>query len=93
MSLKALDILQQSLELIIDSVALSTVGEPRNQAGLYLMGLVIVDNKGRLDADNIKAISSLIEMAVKQRIHNICSCSRSTCRCSGGRAFTNSSAS
>jgi predicted transcriptional regulator len=63
MSLKKDDIFQQSLELIIDSVALSTVGESRKQAGIYLMGLVIADNKGKLDADKIKAISSLIEMA------------------------------
>ena len=63
MSLKEVDIFQQSLELIIDSVALSTAGESRKQAGLYLMGLVVADNKGKLDADKIKAISSLIEMA------------------------------
>lgn len=63
MPLKQKDIFLQALELIIDGVALSTPIENRATVGVYLMSLVIADSKGRLDADKIKAIMSLIEMA------------------------------
>ncbi|WP_375750929.1 hypothetical protein [Vibrio sp. HN007] len=63
MSLTEKDIFQQALEVIIDGVAQSHTEEQRTQAGIYLAGLVMADNKGRLDSDKIKAIWSLIEMA------------------------------
>ncbi|WED23526.1 hypothetical protein L3Q72_20000 [Vibrio sp. JC009] len=63
MSLKEKDIFQQALELIIDGVAQSRIEEGKVQAAVYLAGLAIADNKGRLDADKTKAILSLVEMA------------------------------
>ncbi|WP_171732817.1 hypothetical protein [Vibrio sp. AIC-3] len=54
---------QQALELIIDGVALSTESESRARIGTYLMGLVIVDNQGKLDSDKIDAIQMIIQMA------------------------------
>lgn len=58
-------IFQQSLELIIESVALSTNSQSRSQAGVYLMGLVIADNNGRLDAEKVTAIQAIIEMSAE----------------------------
>ncbi|ODS04292.1 hypothetical protein [Vibrio scophthalmi] len=56
---------QQALELIIEGVALSTAGENRAQVGVYLMGLVVADNQGQLDADKVKAMQAIIEMAAE----------------------------
>ncbi|WED29030.1 hypothetical protein L3V77_24160 [Vibrio sp. DW001] len=63
MPLKQKDIFLQALELIIDGVALSTPVENRASVGVYLMSLVISDTKGQLDADKIKAMMSIIELA------------------------------
>ncbi|WED29862.1 hypothetical protein L3V77_20875 [Vibrio sp. DW001] len=62
MTLIKKDIFQYAFEVIIDGVAQSQMDEERAQAGIYLAGLLIVDNKGRLDSNKIKIISSLIEM-------------------------------
>jgi len=56
---------QQALELIIEGIALNTTGENRAQVGVYLMGLVVADNQGKLDAEKVEAIQSIIEMAVE----------------------------
>lgn len=63
MSLKQKDIFQQALELVIDGVALSTEVENRASVGVYIMGLLVADNKDKLDSEKLKAIMSLIEMA------------------------------
>ncbi|EGU38635.1 hypothetical protein [Vibrio scophthalmi] len=56
---------QQALELIIDGVALNTTGGNRAQVGAYLMGLVVADNQGQLDAEKVEAIQLIIEMAAE----------------------------
>ncbi|ANU36269.1 hypothetical protein [Vibrio scophthalmi] len=56
---------QQALELIIDGISLSETEGNRSQAGAYLMGLVVADNQGQLDAKKIIAIQSIIEMAAE----------------------------
>ena len=56
---------QQALELIIEGIVLNTAGENRAQVGVYLMGLVIADNQGKLDAEKVGAIQSIIEMAAE----------------------------
>lgn len=58
-------IFQQALELIVEGVALSTDGQNRSQAGVYLMGLVVADNQGQLDTKKTKAIQAIIEMATE----------------------------
>ncbi|MDD1828586.1 hypothetical protein LRP52_41115 [Photobacterium sp. ZSDE20] len=54
---------QKALELIIEGVALSTETESRAQVGAYLMGLVVVDNQGKLDNEKVEAIQMIIQMA------------------------------
>lgn len=62
---KEKQLFQSVLDVIIDGVALSTTSKNRAQAGVYLMGLVVADNQGRLDAEKAKAIQSIIEMAAE----------------------------
>jgi len=62
---KEKQLFQSALDVIIDGVALSTAGENRAQAGVYLMGLVVADNQGRFDAEKAKAIQAIIEMAAE----------------------------
>lgn len=59
------ELFQQSLEVIIDGISMSDAREGSAQVGCYLVGLLIADNKGELDADKIKAIQSIIEMAAE----------------------------
>ncbi|PMN69632.1 hypothetical protein BCT26_07425 [Vibrio lentus] len=59
------ELFQQSLEIIIDGISMSESRAGSAQVGCYLMGLLIADNKGELDADKVKAIQSIIEMAAE----------------------------
>ncbi|CDT98623.1 conserved hypothetical protein [Vibrio coralliirubri] len=59
------ELFQQSLEVIIDGISMSETRAGAAQVGVYLMGLLIADNNGQLDADKIKAIQSIIEMAAE----------------------------
>ena len=54
---------QRSLDVIIDGISMSEARTDSAQIGVYLMGLLIADNNGELDADKIKAIQSIIRMA------------------------------
>ncbi|PTO79539.1 hypothetical protein [Vibrio splendidus] len=56
---------QQSFDVIIDGISMSEARADSAQVGVYLMGLLIADNNGELDADKIKAIQSIIEMAAE----------------------------
>lgn len=56
---------QRSLDVIIDGISMSEARADSAQVGVYLMGLLIADNKGELDADKIKAIQSIISMAAE----------------------------
>ncbi|KZX67037.1 MULTISPECIES: hypothetical protein [Vibrio] len=56
---------QRSLDVIIDGISMSEARADSAQVGVYLMGLLIADNKGELDADKIKAIQSIIRMAAE----------------------------
>lgn len=58
---------QSGLEVIIDGVSMSEASEGSGQAGVYLMGLLIADNKGELDADKVKAIQAIVEMAAEAK--------------------------
>ncbi|MCF7496199.1 hypothetical protein L3V35_14205 [Vibrio sp. L5-1] len=62
---KEKQLFQSALEVIIDGVSMSGDREGSEQAGVYLMGLLIADNKGELDADKVKAIQSIVEMAAE----------------------------
>lgn len=59
------ELFQQSLDIIIDGISMSETRANTAQVGVYLMGLLIADNSGELDADKIKAIQSIIEMAAE----------------------------
>jgi hypothetical protein len=63
MSLKNQDIFLQAMGFIIDAVALSTEGESRADMGIYLMSLLVADQKGELKPEKLAAIKQLIEMA------------------------------
>ncbi|MFA0604924.1 hypothetical protein [Vibrio amylolyticus] len=63
MSLKNRDILLEAMEFIIDAVALSTEGENRAEVGLYLMSLLVADQKNELEPEKLEAMKQLIEMA------------------------------
>ena len=62
MSLKQQDIFLQAMEFIIDAVALSTEGESRADIGIYLMSLLVADQKEELKPEKLAAIKQLIEM-------------------------------
>ncbi|MGF1839157.1 hypothetical protein [Vibrio atlanticus] len=62
---KEKQLFQSALEVIIDGVSMSGDREGSEQAGVYLMGLLIADNKGEIDADKVKAIQSIVEMAAE----------------------------
>lgn len=63
MSLKKQDIFLQAMEFIIDAVALSTEGESRADVGIYLMGLLVADQREELKPEKLAAMKQLIEMA------------------------------
>lgn len=63
MSLKEQDILLPAMEFIVDAVALSTEGENRADVGIYLMGLLIADQRKELKPEKLAAMKRLIEMA------------------------------
>lgn len=63
MSLKQQDIFLQAMEFIIDAVALSTEGESRADVGIYLMGLLVADQREELKPEKLAAMKQLIEMA------------------------------
>ncbi|CAK2094656.1 conserved hypothetical protein [Vibrio crassostreae] len=64
---KEKQLFQSGLEVIIDGVSMSEASEGSGQAGVYLMGLLIADNKGELDADKVKAIQAIVEMAAEAK--------------------------
>ena len=64
---KEKQLFQSGLEVIIDGVSMSEASEGSRQAGVYLMGLLIADNKGELDADKVKAIQAIVEMAAEAK--------------------------
>lgn len=59
------DIHKTSLMLILDGMACSEATAEVKQAGAYLAGLVIADSKGKISADKLKAITSIMEMAAE----------------------------
>ncbi|MGO2159260.1 MAG: hypothetical protein ACTH4J_02195 [Vibrio toranzoniae] len=63
MSLKQQDIFLQAMEFIIDAVALSTEGESRADVGIYLMSLLVADQREELETEKLTAMKQLIEMA------------------------------
>ena len=63
MSLKGQDIFLPAMEFIIDAVALSTEGESRADVGIYLMSLLVEDQKAELKPEKLAAMKQLIEMA------------------------------
>ncbi|OBT07573.1 hypothetical protein [Vibrio cyclitrophicus] len=63
MSLKEQDIFLQAMEFIIDAVALSTECESRADVGIYLMSLLVADQREELKSDKLAALKQLIEMA------------------------------
>ncbi|ELL0595133.1 TPA: hypothetical protein ACGVAU_000624 [Vibrio vulnificus] len=63
MSLKEQDLFLQAMEFIIDAVALSTDGESRAEVGLYLMSLLVAEQKNGLSAEKLASLRLLIEKA------------------------------
>ncbi|EJN6829086.1 hypothetical protein NPU43_003021 [Vibrio cidicii] len=63
MSLKEKDLFLQAMEFIIDAVALSTDGESRAEVGLYLMSLLVAEQKNGLSAEKLASLRLLIEKA------------------------------
>ncbi len=59
------DIHKTSLMLILDGMACSEATAEVKQAGAYLAGLVVADSKGKISADKLKAITSIMEMAAE----------------------------
>lgn len=55
-----------SLEVVLDGVSLSTSSNRRGEIGIYLLGLLIKDNPHLVEAEDIKTIRSIIEMADEQ---------------------------
>ena len=67
MTLKSQDIFIQAMGFIIDAVALSTEGESRAEIGIYLMSLLVADQKEELKPEKLAAIKQLIEMVDEVR--------------------------
>ncbi|NOH82832.1 hypothetical protein F0249_03340 [Vibrio sp. 03-59-1] len=63
MSLKDKDIFLQAMEFIIDAVALSTEGESRADIGIYMMSLLVADQREELKPESLSSIKQLIELA------------------------------
>lgn len=51
------------MEFIIDAVALSTEGESRADVDIYLMSLLLADQREELKPEKLAAMKQLIEMA------------------------------
>ncbi|MEZ8881721.1 hypothetical protein ACMAZD_25105 [Vibrio sp. nBUS_14] len=66
MSLKQQDIFLQAMGFIIDAVALSTEGESRADIGIYLMSLLVADQREELKPEKLATIKQLIEMVDKE---------------------------
>lgn len=60
---KEKQLFQSALDVIIDGVAVSTVGEGREEAGRVLLEGVLPRFAHLLDDEKIKAIQSIIRMA------------------------------
>ena len=63
MSLERENIFLDAMGFIIDAVALSTVGESRADIGIYLMSLLVADQKKELQPEKLEAIRQLIELS------------------------------
>lgn len=57
---------KNALEVVLDGVSLSTSANKRGEIGVYLLGLLIKDNPHLVEAEDIKTIQSIIEMADEQ---------------------------
>lgn len=60
---KEKQLFQSALDIIIDGVAVSAVGEGREEAGLVLLEGILPRFSHLLDDEKIKAIQSIIGMA------------------------------
>ncbi|MBY7871730.1 hypothetical protein KW423_11590 [Vibrio fluvialis] len=60
---KEKQLFQSALDIIIDGVAVSSVGEDRSEAGRVLLEGVLPRFAHLLDDEKIKAIQSIIRMA------------------------------
>lgn len=63
MSLEREDIFLDAMGFIIDAVALSTDGESRADIGMYLMRLLVADQKKELQPEKLEAIRQLIALS------------------------------
>lgn len=57
---------KRALDVVLDGVSLSTSDNRRAVEGVYILGLLIKDNPHLLDADAVKKIQSILEMADEQ---------------------------
>lgn len=57
---------KHALDVLLDGVSLSTSENRRGKVGVYILGLLIKDNPNLVDASDVKAIQSIIEMADEQ---------------------------
>lgn len=51
------------MAFIIDAVALSTEGESSADIGIYMMSLLVADQKEELKPESLNSIKQLIELA------------------------------
>lgn len=51
------------MAFIIDAVALSTEGESRADIGIYMMSLLVADQREELKPESLNSIKQLIELA------------------------------
>ncbi|MGL4193206.1 MAG: hypothetical protein ACRCRU_11725 [Vibrio sp.] len=65
---------QHALEVVVDGSAQSQVSKERAAASRYLVSLLIKDNADLIDAEKIKAILSIIEMALEIENQRFFSC-------------------
>ncbi|MDE1316333.1 hypothetical protein MEG05_20565 [Vibrio aestuarianus] len=57
---------KHALDVLLDGVSLSTSESKRGKVGVYILGLLIKDNPDLVDASDVKAIQSIIEIADEQ---------------------------
>ncbi|MDE1328485.1 hypothetical protein [Vibrio aestuarianus] len=57
---------KRALDVLLDGVSLSTSESKRGKVGVYILGLLIKDNPDLVDASDVKAIQSIIEIADEQ---------------------------
>ena len=57
---------KRALDVVLDGVSLSTSDNRRAVDGIYILGLLIKDNPHLVDAEAIRMIQSILEMADEQ---------------------------